>query len=242
MPHTQKHVNALWMRFAIVLVFVAAFVAACEWTPIGLTLNLRQVSDWFAPHRYAWYALPIVAGAYVLLGLAFVPVLLLVAATGIAFGPWLGPIYAMVGCVASASMGFAIGRRVGFPRVARIGGPRVTRIGRALERNGTFAVFLLRKVPAPFLLANIVAGAAGVRYRDFVVGTVLGMGAFVIALAGFGYQATRAFREPSLLTVTGAVIIVGVPLLLAWFINRQLGRRRIDPSLEVLVDGGGRAS
>ena len=242
MSNTAKNRYTLWIRFAVVLVVVAGLIAACEWTPIGATVNLRQVSDWFAPHRYAWYALPVVVCAYVALGLALVPVLLLVAATGIAFGPWLGPIYAMAGCMASASTGFAIGRRVGFKRIERIGGPRVTRIGRALERNGTLAIFLLRKVPAPFLLANIVAGASKVRYRDFVAGTLLGMGAFVVALAGFGYQATNAFRNPSPLTVMGAALMIGVPLFLAWFINRQLGRRRIDPSLEVLVDGGGRSS
>jgi phospholipase D1/2 len=239
---TGKPRNALWIRFAAVLAVVAVFIAVCEWTPVGATVNLRQVSDWFAPHRYAWYALPIVVGAYILLGLALVPVLLLVAATGMAFGPWLGPIYAMAGCLASASTGFAIGRRVGFQRIERLGGPRVTRVGRALERNGTLAVFLLRKVPAPFLFGNIVAGASRVRYRDFVAGTALGMGAGVVALAGFGYQAANAFRNPSLLTVIGAAMMIGLPLFLAWLINRQLARRRIDPSLEVLVEGGGRAS
>ena len=104
-----------------------------------------------------------------------VPVLLLITATGVIFGPWLGPLYAMAGCLASASMGFAIGRWTGLGRIERVGGTRVTRIVSSLERNGTLAVFLLRKIPAPFLLANIVAGASRVRYRDFIVGTVLGM-------------------------------------------------------------------
>ena len=61
---------------------------------------------------------------------------------------------------------------------------------RALKRNGTLAVFLVRKIPAPFTLANIVVGASTVRFRDFIVGTLLGMSAFVVALAGFGYQLT----------------------------------------------------
>ena len=65
------------------------------------------------------------------------------------------------------------------------------RISRALQRNGTLAVFFVRKVPAPFTLSNIVVGASSVGYRDFIVGTLLGMGAFVIALAGFGYQLTQ---------------------------------------------------
>jgi len=240
--HTREHRNGLLIRSAVVLAVVAVFVTAREWTPVGAPTNLHQVSDWLAPHRYAWYALPIIVGTYVVLGLALVPMWLLTTVTGMVFGPWLGPIYALAGCIASASTGFAIGRRVGFQPIERFGGPRAARVGRALARNGTLGVFLLRKVPAPFLFANIVAGASRVRYRDFAAGTALGMGAGVVALAGFGYQATNAFRNPSLLTVMGGAIMIGIPLFLAWFINRRLGRRRIDPSLEVLVEGGGRAS
>jgi uncharacterized membrane protein YdjX (TVP38/TMEM64 family) len=146
--------------------------------------------------------------------------------TGIAFGPLLGPIYAMAGCVASASMGFAIGRWLGLRRVERLGGERIMRVTRALNRNGTLAVFFVRKVPAPFTLVNIVIGASTVRYGDFVLGTLLGMGALVVALAGFGSQLTQALRDPSPATLAGAAVFVGVPLTMAWFINRALRRAR----------------
>jgi len=188
----------------------------------GDAADLQAFATWFDPHRGAWYGMPVVMAAFVLLGLAMVPVLLLIVATGLAFGPLLGPLYAMAGCLASASIGFAIGRLTGLGRLQRVGGHRVTRIARSLERNGTLAVFLLRKVPAPFLIANVVAGASTVRYRDFVIGTVLGMGALVVALAGFGYQVMNVLSTPSPITVLGAAVLVGVPLTLAWLINRAL--------------------
>lgn len=159
-----------------------------------------------------------------------VPVLALIAATGIAFGPWLGPPYAMVACLTSASVGFGLGRWAGATRVESIGGPRVRRLTRALERNGTLAVFFLRKVPAPFMLANVVAGASGVRYRDFVVGTILGMGAFVVALAGFGYQIRQAIREPSASVLLTAIAFLSVPFAVAWAINRRVSRKLEDGS------------
>ena len=68
---------------------------------------------------------------------------------------------------------------------------------RAVHRNTTLAVFFVRKVPAPFTLVNIAIGATAVRYVDFILGTLLGMGVMVIALAGFGYQLTQAWRNPS---------------------------------------------
>ena len=48
-----------------------------------------------------------------------------------------------------------------------------------------------------------------------------------IALAGLGYQLTEALRHPSPSTFVVAVVIVGVPLLLAWPLNRAL--RRLEP-------------
>jgi uncharacterized membrane protein YdjX (TVP38/TMEM64 family) len=206
-----------WRRGSAALVVACLLVAAWKWLP---TLDLRALSTWLEPHRHAWYALPMVMAVFV--ALAMVPVVLLIAATGLAFGPVLGPIYAMAGCLASASVGFAIGRWMGRRRVEQLGGERIARISRALQRNGTLAVFLVRKVPAPFTLSNIVVGASSVGYRDFMLGTILGMGAFVVALAGFGYQLTKALRDPSPATWLGAALFVAVPLTLAWLLNRAL--------------------
>jgi len=164
--------------------------------------------------------------AFIVLGLAMVPVILLIAATGMAFGPLLGPVYAMAGCLASAVIGFAIGRWMGLQRITQLGGERITRVMRTLKRNGTLAVFLVRKVPAPFTLINIVVGASTVRFRDFIVGTLLGMGAFVVGLAGFGYQLTNVFRDPSAAKLLGAALFVVVPLTLAVVINQALRRLR----------------
>lgn len=215
--------QVVWFRVGAMLVLGGLLVAAWQWIPVAI-VDPGEISAWVEPHRQAWYALPGVMCAFIALGL--VPVLLLITLTGIVFGPVLGPIYAMAGCLASASIGFGIGRWLGLDRVARLGGERVTNMTRALKRNGTLAVFFARKVPAPFLLANIVIGASTVRYKDFILGTVLGMGAIVIALAGFGYQLTQALRNPSPSTALTAAVFVGVPLTLAWFINRALRRAR----------------
>ncbi len=55
-----------------------------------------------------------------------------------------------------------------------------------------------------------------------MIGTLLGMGAMVIALAGFGYQLSMALHSPSVTTVIAAALFLGVPLTLAWLINRAL--------------------
>jgi uncharacterized membrane protein YdjX (TVP38/TMEM64 family) len=212
----------VWVRAVVLLGAVGALFFAVRHGAILSATTPQELADWLAPHRGAWYALPAVVFAFVSLGLAFVPVLLLITATGVAFGPVLGPLYAMAGCLASASTGFAIGRWAGLGRLERFGGERAARIARTLGRNGVLAVFLLRKVPAPFLLSNIIAGASPVRYRDFLIGTVLGMGLIVVALASFGHQLTRTLANPTPATLVGAAVFATIALTFAWFINRAL--------------------
>ena len=196
------------------------------WRAMPAAITVEAFAEWFAPHRRAWYALPGVALVFVALGLLMVPVLLLIAATGIAFGPWLGPLYAMVGCLASASVGFGIGRWVGFERVERLAGARLATAATTLmARHGVVAAFLLRKIPLPFTLANVVVGATPLRYRDFVLGTALGMVALVVGLAGFGYQATTLVTQPSPRRIGFAALTVAVAFTLAWLLNRALRRR-----------------
>ena len=210
------------IRVATVLIVCAGVAVVWSQLPTA-TWDLDAISAWMAPHRHVWYGLPVVVFAFV--ALAPVPVMLLIAATGIAFGPLLGPIYAMAGCLASGSVGFGIGRWLGQHRVEQLGGERVVRVTNALRRNGTLAVFFLRKIPFPFTLANIIVGASTVTYRDFVVGTLLGMAGIVIGLAGFGYQLTMVLRSPSPATILGAILLVSIPLTLAWLINRTLRPR-----------------
>jgi uncharacterized membrane protein YdjX (TVP38/TMEM64 family) len=213
----------VWVRLAALLLMCGAALVAWKWQP-WTAINPHAFSEYLAVHRHDWYALPVVMVAFVVLGLVMVPVMLLIAATGIAFGPLLGPLYAMAGCLASASTGFAIGRGLGLRRVQQFGGERIIRLTRMVRRNGTLAVFLMRKVPAPFTLVNIVVGASTVRYRDFMIGTLLGMTALVIGLAGFGYHFAEALHDLTPQTLIGAATFVVVPLTVALVLNHAFRR------------------
>ena len=131
--------------------------------------NASELSSLLPAHRYAWWAPALVVVAFVTFSV--LPVMLLVSLTGIAFGPVLGPLYAMTGCLASASTAFAIGRWIGPRHVNAWGGEKMKRLQGLLRRNGTLAVFLIRKIPLPFVLVNIMLGASAVGYREFLIGT-----------------------------------------------------------------------
>jgi phospholipase D1/2 len=220
----MEHTRAPWLG-ASTLVLLSAGAAIAFYRAASMA-DAGDIAAWLAPHRHAWYALPALMVGFVVL--ALVPVVLLVAATGLAFGPVLGPPYAMAGCLASASAAFALGRWLGRRRVEQWGGPRIAKITRRAARNGTLAVFLIRKIPAPFALVNVVIGASPIRYREFVVGTTLGMALLVIALAGFSAQLHDIWREPSPFALLRAAGFLAIPLTAAVVINRVLRDRADD--------------
>jgi phospholipase D1/2 len=182
-----------------------------------------EVFAWLEAHRYAWYALPLVMLAFIALG--WVPATVLVTATGVAFGPILGPLYGMAGCLGAASVAFGLGRRLGRGRIEKIGGGRVLQLTKRLKQNGVLAVFIIRKVPAPFALINMAVGASPIRYRDFLIGSFLGVLGMVVGLAGFGSQALDIWRDPRPATVTIVALFITVPFMIAWIINRKLRAR-----------------
>ena len=184
-------------------------------------LSIRLAED-----RYTWWAPALVILAFI--AFSAVPVMLLVSLTGFAFGPVIGPLYAMTGCLASASTAFAIGRWLGPRHVNGWGGERMRRLMRLLRRNGTLAVFLIRKIPLPFVLVTFMLGASAVGYREFLIGTALGMAAMVVGLAGFGYQLAETWRHPSVVSILRALLFLCIPLSLAWLINRALRARSGD--------------
>ena len=192
------------------------FLAAAKW----IALDLHEVAEWLAPHRHAWYALPMVMLAFV--ASRCFPVVLLIAATGIAFGPVLGPVYAMAGCLASGRLASrsAGGWGGSASNDSAVSGLPVSPAAEAQWH----ARRLSRSQGARSLhLVNIVVGASTVGYRDFVIGTLLGMGAYGHRPCWFGYSYDGAAQSIAR-EVIAAALFISVPLTLAWLINRARGR------------------
>jgi phospholipase D1/2 len=213
-------------RLYLVVLLVLSVLGAVTVYVLAPDIRSRELATWLAAHRYAWYGAPLVVLAFIVLSM--VPVMVLVSLTGVAFGPVLGPLYAMAGCLASASMAFGIGRWMGPRRIQGWSGARAARVVRSLQRNGTLTVFLIRKIPAPFVFVNVWLGTSVVRYREFIVGTALGMAAMVIALAGFGYHLAEIWRHPTTEGVLRGLVFLAIPLTLAWWIDRRLRARSQD--------------
>jgi uncharacterized membrane protein YdjX (TVP38/TMEM64 family) len=155
---------------------------------------------------------PVILACFVIGGLIAFPVTVLIAVTAATFGPFLGFVYAAIGCLASALVTFLIGAALGKDLVRGLLGPRLVRIRRRIVKQGIIAVALIRVVPvAPFTLVNLVAGASQIRLQDFMAGTALGMAPGLVIMSALGHQLFQIVTEPTLANVVLLVIAV-----LAW--------------------------
>jgi uncharacterized membrane protein YdjX (TVP38/TMEM64 family) len=112
---------------------------------------------------------------YVLGSIAFVPGALLTLAAGAVFGLWRGALIVFTGAVLGSSAAFAIARTVGRSRVAAwlARDERMAAVGRAVAGKGFTVVLLLRLSPVfPYNLLNYALGLSGIRYRDFLMGSI----------------------------------------------------------------------
>lgn len=195
------------------LAVIVAIVLAWQYTPLSELADMDVVRQWFEALRRSAWAPVLVPAVYALASLVAFPVTVLIAVTGIIFGPLWGFVYSLAGCLAGGALTFFVG--VWFGRVMLIDrlGARVPRVMRFLRKRGVVTVALIRMVPvAPFSVVNVVAGAARVRFRDFMLGTALGMVPGIAVMTLLGNQFRRLWESPD---ATNIAILGG--LMAVWF-------------------------
>ena len=204
---------------------LAALAFAWRFTPLHEWLALDRlvsVGDSFRDEAWAPFA---VLGVYIGAGLLAFPLLVLVAVTAMVFGPWLGPLYTIVGATLSAALTFAIGRHLGRETIRRLAGRRVNDLSRRLARRGLLAIVFVRMLPiAPFSIVNVVAGASHIRWFDFLLGTVVGLLPGIVSMTFFVDRAIAALRHPGPKTFALLGVALAVVIALVLVLRRTLRR------------------
>lgn len=211
---------------AVAALLLGGLALAWHWTPLHDYLDIATVTRFGERLQRNSFAPLLVVGCYVLAGLLVMPVMVVIAVTGIVFGPWLGALYALAGSLASAAVTYGIGRAVGRDLVRRLAGRRINRLNRQLGRRGLLTVVVLRLVPvAPFSVVNVVAGASQIRLRHFLLGTLIGMTPGILLTVAFVDSIVAALRRPSLHSIALVAAVVAVVSAASWILQRWLGRR-----------------
>jgi phosphatidylserine/phosphatidylglycerophosphate/cardiolipin synthase-like enzyme/uncharacterized membrane protein YdjX (TVP38/TMEM64 family) len=205
-----------WVRILAVLGLLLSLAAIWRWTPLLEWIDPRSIALWAREVQGNPWAPLFVAGFYLLASLLLLPITVLVLATAIAFDPWPAVLYSFAGSLIAGHAGFALGRVLARDTVRRMAGSYPHRFSRLLGRRGLTAVIALRLLPiAPFTVANVIAGASHVKWRDFALGTAIGLAPGILAVNLFETQVEGVIDDPHplrlfFLAVLLALIVLGV--------------------------------
>jgi uncharacterized membrane protein YdjX (TVP38/TMEM64 family) len=161
-------------RVIVFVVLLAGLAAAAFLLPAREWFTAVLV--WTQGHRELAWLIYIVL--YVIACVCLLPGLILTIASGVIFGLPVGLALASVGSVLGATAAFFVGRTIAREWIgSKIQGwPRFRALDQALEARGFWIVLLTRLSPLfPFNLLNYAYGITGVRPRDYVVASWIGM-------------------------------------------------------------------
>jgi uncharacterized membrane protein YdjX (TVP38/TMEM64 family) len=178
------------IRGAVLLLLTAA-VLGIYLSPLREQFTRNNILAFVQHLRTLWYGPAVFVLAFMLACVLALPASVFVLAAGFIWGWALGGLYSVVGGLLGAVASFYVGRFVGDGMLEKFG-----RVGRAVARQVDHANFgsllALRFIPGiPFAVLNYGAGVAGVRVRDFLASTALGI---VPSMLVFAYCADALFN------------------------------------------------
>jgi uncharacterized membrane protein YdjX (TVP38/TMEM64 family) len=205
-------------RFAYLVAFllltgVVAFevLRGAELTPEAVR---ARVHGWGALAPFAFVGL-LAARPFV-----FFPSTLLFIAGGLAFGPWLGTVYAVIGGTMAALVSFLLARWLGRDYVQARLPARWQRLHG--EEWGAGVVFFLNLVPIfPITAVNYGAGLSRVSLRHYTLAVIGGLTPRAFAYSFFGNSLLDAGSTKFVAAIAMLVMLVVVP---TWLRRRIVAR------------------
>ncbi len=210
-------------RFALLLGAAAFLAVLWRWSPLREWLTLDYLLGVADTIRASSWTTPIVLGIFILGSCVMFPVTLLILATALSFGSFMGFFLALCGSLLGGLASYLLGRWLGRDVVRKLAGQKVNRLSRKLARRGWLAIAMVRMVPiAPFTLVNMVAGASHISTGSFLLGTAVGMGPGIMAIMIFEGGLEQAVREPHWLSILWAMVALVGGGLLIYLVKRWL--------------------
>jgi len=149
---------------------------------------------------------------YIVRPLILFPAAVLSASAGAIWG-LKGLIYLLIGAYISAFAEFFIARYAARELIDKMVKGKMADLDKAIEKNGFMTVLLIRLIPnAPWDIQNLSLGLTKVKFRDYLIATLIGILPGSFALVYFGDSFISVITNPAhfwkIIVATG--LLVGV--------------------------------
>lgn len=229
---TRSHIFLILAILAAIL----GLAAMWQWSPLKECVNVDKLVGFAVEFKQARSAPLLTLGVFLVSGLVAFPLTVLIVVCVLVFGPWQGFLYSMLGALLSAMSTYGLGHLLGRNTVRRFAGKKLHELNRRLARRGLMTIIVVRIIPfAPFSVINMIAGASKIRFRDFVIGSAVGMLPGIIGVSLFTDRLAATIQEPDLPAFAILVAVVGVIIVSGWTFWRWEERHR-NPRLRAQSD------
>lgn len=162
------------------------------------------------------------------LGTLFAPATPFTIAGAVIFGKWYGMVYNLAGDVLGACFAFFLGRYFLHGIARNFLESRLPWLDRKAVEEGFSVIFYLRIFWFPFIVLNYASGATRIRFRDYLLGTTLGLlpPVFIATyFIGAMKEVLAAYRRPADLLTAHTLVPVAL-LIASFFIPAAVKRLR----------------
>jgi len=191
----------------LALLLAVHFFGVSRLTPESIR-NLIISCGWWGPVVYVFI--------YTIRPLLLFPAIILTLAGGLAFGPWWGTLYVVVGGLLGACLCFVIARLLGQEKMKKYLGhfPQIEALDRQMDKNGFRTMLMMRVVPIfPYDPVSYLAGLSNIRFRDYTVATAIGMLPGAFAYNVLGHSMTDMLSPFFLMAVALVILVMFTPLV-----------------------------
>ncbi|HEY5809551.1 MAG TPA: VTT domain-containing protein [Povalibacter sp.] len=212
-----------WGKIALLALAIGGLAASWQITPLAALLDAHRIMAWAREFGGNWWAPLVTMLAYTPAALTMFPRSPITLFAVVAFGPWLGFTYAMIGLEFSAWITYVVGQQLDRDTVRRVAGRKLNDVIHVLRRRGLIAITALRLVPlAPFSVEGVIAGAVGIKLWHFMIGTAIGLLPGTLVATVFGHQLEAALEQSSPINfwLLGSVVVVMI--VATWLVRRWL--------------------
>lgn len=200
----------------VVFVLVASYLLfpefrqSCnEGLKILISGDQQKISNWVQQFGI-WGPVAIIVGLIVQMFLFVVPTIILMIVSILAYGPWLGSLYALVGITLASITAYAIGWGAGHSFLNKLLGRQTKeKLIRYVDKYGAWLVAIARVNP---VLSNdtvsFISGIVHLNFWKFIIATVL---ATIPLLALISYLGENEKRlKNGMLWISGIALVLGI--------------------------------
>ena len=212
---------------SILLVFVVCIICAVLYicTKCGMFTNCTPQSMKNYICSFGALAPVIYIFMFTVVPLTLFPDFVLAATGGLIFGVWFGTIYTIIGAACGGTISFFISRSYGRGLVEKLTKGKINCFDDGAQKKGLIFILILRFIPLiPFDIISYGAGLSKIKYKDFILATIIGVIPGVWVYTNLGDKSAHLFSTEFF----KAVAILILLLLVSYFIKKKFTLKTLE--------------